>query len=93
MTPIQLKPTETNDKGVAVSELEYVFKDLWVFSKSRLYFDENTIFNVSGSKYVHKLRLFGIINIQDISEPFICDGLKTSLWCFLPTRGTLSAVF
>lgn len=28
MTPIQLKPTKTSDKGVVVSELEYVFKDL-----------------------------------------------------------------
>lgn len=38
-----IKPTKNSDKGVVVSELEYVFKDFWEFSKSKLYFDENTI--------------------------------------------------
>lgn len=64
-----------------------------MFSKSRLYFDENTIFNVSGSKYVHKLRLFGIIDIQEILKPFIFDGLQTSLWCFLPNWGLTFSSF
>lgn len=57
---------KTSDKGVVVSELEYIFKSLWVFSKLRLYFDENIIFMMSGSKYVHKLRLLGKIDLQDI---------------------------
>lgn len=60
---------KTRDKGVVVSELEYIFKYLWLFSKSRLYFDENIIFMMSGSKYVHELnrhtRHFLIINHLD----------------------------
>lgn len=59
-------PIKTSDKDVVVCELEYIFKYLWVLSKSRLYFDEDIIFMMSGSKCVHKLRLFGKIDIQDI---------------------------
>lgn len=35
---------KTSYKDVVVCELECKFKYLWVLSKSRLYFEENTIF-------------------------------------------------
>lgn len=59
-------PIKTSDKDVVVCELEYIFKYLWVLLKSRLYFYEDIIFMMSGSKYTHKLRLYGKMDIHDV---------------------------